>query len=316
MRRRIFIFIIMAVFLFSQAAVVDARSFGGRSFHRSSFSSSKSWGSRSFSRSSKSWSGSTKSSSGRSWFGSKNSTGSSRSVPGSYSTSRSKTKSTSGAAMRKNTYMQDAYKKQASTASYSKYKQKLNAEQQKAYNSAMNSNYSAKTRMNFEDSIRTKTSRINNFGTRRIYINVNPVYFGSPFSYGYAHVGMWDLWFLMRASDLFWYNHWNEIYPYRDYFQDREFAQMEARVKKLEQQYNGVRDTSYMEDGVDPDIQISDEYQQSHPESVYYTNRYSSPSGNAAAAVIVIAVVAIILILILRSASRAKPKKTYNSRIY
>jgi hypothetical protein len=212
--------------------------------------------------------------------------------------------------------MQDTYKKQASTANYSKYKQKLNSDQQKVYDSAMNSNYSAKNRMNFEDSMRTKTSRINNFNTRRIYVNVNPVYFGSPFSYGHAYVGMWDLWFLMRASDLFWYHHWHEINPYRDYFQAQQFAEMEARVKALEQQNNGVRDASYMEEGVDPDLQLSDEYQQAHPESVYYTDKYSSPTSNAAVIIIIIAVAAVVLIIILRSASRTKPKHTYNSRIY
>lgn len=180
----------------------------------------------------------------------------------------------------------------------------------------MKSNVYSRSRMNFEDSLRTKASRVSSFNTRRVYVNINPVYFGSPFSYGYAHVGIWDLWFLMRASDLFWYHHWNEITPYRNYFEASQYAAMEARVQRLEQQNNGVRDTTYMDEGVDPDLQLSDEYQKAHPDSVYYTNKYSTPAVNPVAIIIIIVLAACILIIILKRVSRAKPRKTYNSRIY
>ena len=147
--------------------------------------------------------------------------------------------------------MNDTYKKQSSGRSYTTYQQKLNTEQQKAYNTSYSKNYNYQ-RTGFEDSMRTRPQRISMFDRRPIIVAANPMYFGGPLSYGSAFVGMWDMWFLMRASDMFWFHHWNDIYPYRDYFEASKFADMEKRVKALEQQ-GVVRDESYVDPEVDPE---------------------------------------------------------------
>ena len=161
----------------------------------------------------------------------------------------------------------------------------------------------------------TRSSRISAFTTKRpIFININTGMFASPFSYGYAYVGPWDLWFLTRASELFWFHHWNEISPYRDYFNQQEFNNLERRVQQLEQQ--GVnRDPSYMETDVDPDLQLSQQYQEQNVDKVYYTEKYPTDS-NAAGAVIVIIVTAVVLIVVIRKVSKPKKNKSNYSRIY
>lgn len=210
--------------------------------------------------------------------------------------------------------MNDTYKKQSSGRSYTTYQQKLNTEQQKAYNTSYSKNYNYQ-RTGFEDSMRTRPQRISMFDRRPIIVAANPMYFGGPLSYGSAFVGMWDMWFLMRASDMFWFHHWNDIYPYRDYFEASKFADMEKRVKALEQQ-GVVRDESYVDPEVDPDLQFSDEYTQKNIDKVYYTDKYSTPSTNPVAAVIILVGVGVVLVIILRKVSKPKPKKTFQSRIY
>lgn len=242
MKKRILAILLIFAFVSASFMGVDAKS--ARSFVKSSksfsksFSSYKSSSSRSsgiFS-SSKSKSSTSKSSSKSfSLFGSsKSKSSSSRSAPGSksYTGSSSKKANTSGftakAASKKKSYMQDTYKSQVSSKNYKTYKQKLNSQQQKVYTDSMKKSYgSASRKMNFEDALKTRASRINIFNSRPILINVNRSIFSSPFSYGYAYVGPWDLWFLMRASDLFWYHHWDEISPYKNYFDQNQYEQME-----------------------------------------------------------------------------------------
>jgi hypothetical protein len=223
--------------------------------------------------------------------------------------------SKSGSSTSKNKYMQDAYKKQASKNNYNAYKAKLNSEQQKVYNSSINRNYNINNKMSFESAMRTRPQRINVYNSRPIYIHVDSHHFGSSFSYGYASVGPWDLWFLLRASELFWYHHWDDIYAYRNYFEAAQFANMEARIRALEAQ-NIVRDANYLEPGVDPDLQFSNDYQQNHTGSIYYTNRHPSRAGNVIVTLIILLIIVIILVIIIRKVSR--PKRSYgsNSGIY
>lgn len=345
MRQKIFIFLLAAIFLFSQVSFVEAKGGGGgrsggfsssgrssgSSFSKSSggfsgSSSSKSSGGFSGSSSSKSSGGFSGSSSSSKSAGSSSSSkgnvgsssngysgsSSSRSVPNSYSSASGSNTKTSSA---KTTYMQDTYKKQASSRNYKTYQQNLNADQQSAKNSSYNRNYNAGNRMGFEDAMRTRDYRINNFNSRPVFVNINTGYFPGPFSYGSAFVGCWDLWFLMRASEMFWYHHWSDIYPNRDYFQATQFAEMEARVKKLEQQ-NIARDSTYLDPGVDPDLQFSNDYTQSHPDKVYYTNKNTAPAVNPFIGFLAILLIAIGLILIIRFLSRPKPKDSFKSRIY
>ncbi|EGD47312.1 hypothetical protein Cpap_1895 [Ruminiclostridium papyrosolvens DSM 2782] len=332
MKKRILAILLIFAFVSASFMGVDAK--GARSFGRSSsksfsksFSSSKSSSSRSsglFSSSKAKSSTSKSSSKSFSLFGSsKSKSSNSRSVPGSksYTDSSSKKANTSGftakAASKKKSYMQDTYKSQISSKSYKTYKQKLNSQQQKVYNDSMKKSYGSSSRkMNFEDAMRTRSSRINVFNNRPIFINVNRSMFGSSFSYGYAYVGPWDLWFLMRASDLFWYHHWNEISPYRSYFDQSQYQKLENRVSQLEKQ--GVqRDPNYMEEGVDPDLQLSEQYQEKNPDNVYYTDKYpTNSSRNTGAVVVVIIITSVALIIVIRKLSKPKPKKSRQSRIY
>lgn len=306
MKKRVLAIILIFVFvLTSSSMVVDARrarSFGGgKSF------------SKSFSRSVKS-----SASKSSSLFGSSSKAKSnySRSIPGSKSYSKSSAKGfASKTTSKKFSYMQDTYKKQVSSKNYTTYKQKLDSQQKKIYNESLKKDFGlGSNRMHFEDAINTRSSRIKNFSSRRpIFINVNRGMFSSPFSYGYAYVGPWDLWFLMRASDLFWYHHWNEISPYRSYFDNQEYEKLEKRVQELEQQ--GIkRDPTYLEPGVDPDLQLSQQYQEQNVDKVYYTDKY--PARSAGTTVVIIIVTSVALIIIIRKISKPKKKKAHYSSIY
>jgi hypothetical protein len=324
-KRKIFVLILTLVFVISQVGIVDAKGFS-RSFGGSKSFSKSFGGSKSFSKSFGGFSGSSKSSKGLFSKGSSSSTtkssggysssSSSRSVPGSYSSSSSAKRSSSAASSKKSAYMQDAYKKQSSSSNYSNYKQKLNAEQQKVYDSSMNSNFKVNNRMNFEDAMRTRTQRISYINTRPIYVNVRPGLFGGPLTWGMGYVGIWDMFFLMHASNLFWYHHWNEIYPYRDNFEETKFKEMEARVKQLEQQNNGVRDANYLDPGVDPDLQFSSQYQEKNLDNIYYSNKYAEPSTNPGLSIIIIIIIGAVLLIVVSRVSKPRKRKTYNSRIY
>jgi len=329
MQKRIFAVLLIFIFLFAQFGDVYARSRSGgiKSSRSSSSRSTKYFGSSSSKKSStsKSYSGSSsksgtsKSGSGSSKTGSSgsgsSSSGKSYSGSSKSASSNSDSVSNSSSSTSKNKYMEDAYKKQVSENNYNAYKAKLNSEQQKVYNSSMNRNYNVNNRMSFESAIRTKSQRINAYAKRPIYVNVNTGYFSSPFSYGYASVGPWDLWFLLRASELFWYHHWNDIYAYRNYFDASQFANMEARVKALEAQ-NIVRDANYLEPGADLDLQFSSDYQQKHTGSIYYTNKHPSRAGNVNVTLVILLIIVVILVSIIKKVSR--PKRSYgsNSSIY
>lgn len=310
MKKRVFAIMLILIFLFSSTAGVFAkpryfrstRTFSkSYSSYKSSIKSSGSFGS------SKSRSSSTKSSI--------------RSIPGgakSYSSSSgSSAKSfSSKSSSKKYSYMQDTYKKQVSEKNYNKYKQKLNAEQQKVYNDSMKRDYrTSSRRMSFEDAMNTRTSRINSFNKRPIRINVNSAMFSSPFSYGYAYVGPWDLWFLMRASEMFWYHHWLEILPYKNYFNQEEFEEMEKRIEELEKQ-RILRDPKYVEPDTDLDLQFSQEYQEENIDKIYYTDKYSTNSISSDDVVNLIMISGVILAIVIRVLSKPKQKKSHYSKIY
>ncbi len=340
MKKRVFAIVLIFVFVLTSTVGIYAkgRSFGGGSRSSKSFSSSYKGSSKSsgFFGSSKSKSSSSSSKSSglfNSKSSSSKSSGSvssnnsnsasskssnSRSIPGSSkSYSGSSTKSfSSKSASKKYSYMQDTYKKQVSGKNFNTYKQKLNTDQQKVYDSSMNRSYGTSSRrMNFEDAMNTRTSRINSFGKRPVYININTGMFGSPFSYGYAYVGPWDLWFLMRASDMFWFHHWNEISPYRSYFDQQQYQQLEQRVQALESQ--GIqRDPEYLDPDVDPDLQLSQQYQEQNVDKVYYTDKNSTNSASTGVVVVIVIVTAVALVIVIRKLSKPKPQNPHYSRIY
>ena len=309
MKKRLLAIVLIFVFVITSSMGVDARrarSFGGgKSFSKSFSSSAKS---------------SAKKSSGL-FSSSKAKSSTTRSKPGTKSYSGTSSGSTSAkgfsskSASKKYSYMQDTYKKQVSGKNYNTYKQKLNSEQQKVYSDSMKRDYGTSSRrMRFEDAMNTRSSRINTFANKRpIFINVNRGMFASPFSYGYAYVGPWDLWFLMRASDLFWFHHWSEISPYRSYFDNQEYNRLEKRVQELEQQ--GVkRDPTYLDPDVDPDLQLSQQYQEKNVDKVYYTDKH--PARSAGTAVVIIIITSVAVIVIIRKVSKPKRKKDHYSSIY
>jgi hypothetical protein len=301
-KKRVLALFLIFAFVLTSSMGIDAR--GSRSFRSSG---------RSFS---KSYSSSVKRSGGL--FGSSGSKSSSSKSSSSKSSSSRSAKSFSGkTSSKKYSYMQDTYKSQVSSKNYNTYKQKLNTDQQKVYNDTIKKQYGTSSRrMNFEDAINTRASRINSFTSRRpVFINVNTGMFASPFSYGYAYIGPWDLWFLMRASDMFWFHHWNEISPYKSYFNQQEYEKLENRVEELEKQ--GVqRDPTYLEPDVDPDLQLSQQYQEQNVDKVYYTDKYPTSSASAGTAVVVIIIASAALIIVIRKVSKPKRKKAHYSRIY
>lgn len=211
--------------------------------------------------------------------------------------------------------MESAFKNADSKRSYTTYKQNLNGEQKKVYDSSMKKSFNNVNRMDFDYAMNTRTQRINTFGARPVIINVNRGIFGGSLSYGSAYVGIWDLWFLMRASDMFWFHHWHEISPYRNYFDEVKYAQMEARVAALEAQGN-VRNTDYIDPDVDPDLQFSKEYQQQNLNNVYSSKDTSESSNNPVALIIILGGAAVLLIIIVKRVSRPKNRAAFSSRIY
>jgi len=212
--------------------------------------------------------------------------------------------------------MQDTYKKQVSSKNFNTYKQKLNTDQQKVYNDTLNRNYGTSSRrMGFENAMNTRSSRVNTFGQRPIFMNVNRGMFASPFSYGYAFVGPWDLWFLMRASDMFWFHHFSEISPYKSYFNQQEYEKLEKRVKEIETQ-GTKKDPTYLDPDVDPDLQLSQQYQEKNVDKVYYTDKYPTNSASAGTAIVIIIITSVALIIVIKRLSKPKRKKSHYSRIY
>ncbi len=306
MKRKIFAVFLVLIFIFTSTIGISAKGFrssGSRSSFSKSFGSSKSKSSFSSSKS-------------------KSTKSTTRSLPGTSSSTKSssssKSSNTSGfksSTSKKTSYMSDTYKSQISSKNYNKYKQTLNNEQQKVYTDSMKRDYTTSSRrMNFENAMNTRATRINSFSAKRpIFINVNTGMFGNPFSYGYAYVGPWDLWFLTRASEMFWYHHWLEIMPYRSYFNEQEFNKLEARVNELEKQ--GIqRDTNYLDPDVDPDLQLSEQYQEENVDKVYYTDKESGPG--VGTVVVVTVVIGVVAFIAFRKLSKPKKKKSHYSSIY
>jgi len=298
-KKKVLAILLIFVFVFSSTAGVYAKGFrssgGSRSFSKSFGSSSKSIPSVSKKSSS------------------------SRSIPGSSGSATNKTSAkgfASKSTSKKYSYMQDTYKKQVSSKNFNTYKQKLNTDQQKVYNDTLKRDYGTSSRrMGFEDAMNTRSSRVNTFGQRPIFMNINTGMFASPFSYGYAYVGPWDLWFLMRASDMFWFNHWAEISPYKSYFNQPEYDKLEKRVQELEQQ-GTKRDPNYLDPNVDPDLQLSQQYQEQNVDKVFYTDKYPTNSASAGSAIVIIIITSVVLILVIKKLSKPKRKKSHYSKIY
>lgn len=92
--------------------------------------------------------------------------------------------------------------------------------------------------------------------------------------YGYASVGMWDLFFLSTVNNMFWYHHWNDQHIKQALYEkkildSKALADLESQVKELEAQ--GIpRDPNYLPDDVTPDVAYAKEYVQNNNNQNYY----------------------------------------------
>jgi len=205
-------------------------------------------------------------------------------------------------------YMTEYFNTYLLDTSYYRYKQNLDDEQKSILESSLRKSYNIGKKMNLEDALETRPKRIQEYNKKAVKINVNTYHFKSTLSYGAASVGPWDLWFLTRASDMFWYHHWDEIYAYRSYFNAHEFAEMESKIKNIEAQ--GIaRDPKYTEPSVDCDLQLSDDYIKLNINEVYYTNKFKKPLQNFFAAISFMICITVFLALVLKFILQSKVKK-------
>jgi len=114
---------------------------------------------------------------------------------------------------------------------------------------------------------------------------------------------------------MFWYHHWLEILPYKNYFNQEEFEEMEKRIEELEKQ-RILRDPKYVEPDTDLDLQFSQEYQEENIDKIYYTDKYSTNSISSDDVVNLIMISGVILAIVIRVLSKPKQKKSHYSKIY
>ncbi|MBF0474223.1 MAG: hypothetical protein HQK59_00110 [Deltaproteobacteria bacterium] len=251
--QRVRIFYLMIIFclgllLALPPAEIWAKGFGGGSSSRGGSSGGRSYSSSSSSRSSSAGSSSSQTSTKGGW-GKTGVTGGSPSAGSARSSTDAK-----------------AMDRQQSKQNYQDYKQRTGQTPSKESISR------AQTQAN-----QTRTSRVNSYyGPNTTYQRrLAPTYYQANYWGGYGYpiwgfhsVGIWDMAFLMMASDLFWYHHWNTLSQQRNMFDQQQMADMERRVKALEAK--GVpRDPNYIDPKVDPDIQYSKEYVEQNPDKVF-----------------------------------------------
>jgi hypothetical protein len=97
----------------------------------------------------------------------------------------------------------------------------------------------------------------------RIYSTYSP-YYGRPVVvYNDPYNSFFWYWMLDRSLDeraMWAYNHQHEMDAARYREMCAKDAQLEARIRQLEAEKKGVRDTGYVPKGIDPDLQYSDDY--------------------------------------------------------
>jgi hypothetical protein len=165
-----------------------------------------------------------------------------------------------------------------SKSNYNTYKVTQNAQQKSAYDSAMKKTYTVSKKQNMNTAISTRPQRITVYNNRPTRIYVNTTMFPGSLSYGSAYCGVWDLWFLTRASDAFWYHHWAELSMYNNYFDAATWAARERAMTQMRAQNMAVN-ADYLDPDVDPDLQFSPQYQEEHLDRFYTSPPRRSNAG-------------------------------------
>ncbi len=215
----------------------------------------------------------------------------------------------------KNTYMQEAFREATSQTSRETYNQKFSEQQQKVNDLMRSGRYFVNERMNFEEAVKTRNDRIASFETRPVTIGANVKLYGDALSYGSARIGPWDFWFLLRAPDLFWYHHWNELSQFREHFDEVGYEKLESRIRALEQK--GIpRDPTYVDPDVDPDLQFAEDYLLDNINMVYYTTKHPGSVRHFGLTVAALVIISAVLLVMLKMFSAPVPKEPYRSRIY
>lgn len=341
-----FLAVLIMMFMFSQVAWAKGASSGGRSSGGSSSRSSYSGSSTSRSipksyssdttKSSSTGSGYSSSTSGYSsgsggYSGSSQSTKTSKTDPVTgnnfSSTNKSNTSSSNQSTQstqkpstasaqsqtKKDSYMQEAYKKELSKSNYAAYKQKLDENQQKAYDQTANRSYTMNNKMDWDDAMATRQQRMGRFDGYPVRTAINISMFPGSFGYGSSFIGPYDLWFLARASDLFWYHHWDLLSPYRSWFDPVGFAAREAMIHQMEMQHI-QRNPDYMDSDWDYDLAFSPDYQRNHLGDLYNTRRAFHGFWTSIWIFIVMLGIVILIVFMIRKISESRHKNANSFR--
>lgn len=165
----------------------------------------------------------------------------------------------------KSAYLNTVYAKETSKNNYAAYQQKMNPTQQASY-SQYNTAPSVQNVQSYSTLSSSRPTRINVYNSSPVYCGYNTSLYPGGLSYGSAYCGRWDLWFLTRASDVFWYNHLDEIMMYNNMFDRNQYEQRLARVRAMN---NVARDPNYLDPDVNYDLQYSPNYQKEHLNELY-----------------------------------------------
>ncbi len=212
--------------------------------------------------------------------------------------------------LQKASYMLDFYNKNTLKVAYNIYKQELTPLQVESYTTGLSTPYTIALMASLETSVANKPARIAAYDTFPARIRLNYTIFSGPFSYGSAYAGPWDLWFLLRASDIFWHNHWDEILPYKEYFNQDDFMKRDAAIKEIRLK-GATPDTFALEPNVDADLQFSEEYIQKNIDRIYFTLKFIEPAGSPFTTLFTIFLVILALVLAIRQISDSSYRKKF-----
>ncbi|MDD5603137.1 MAG: hypothetical protein PHG48_03500 [Eubacteriales bacterium] len=215
--------------------------------------------------------------------------------------------------LQKSLYMLDHYTSLSLNSEYHIYPQELTPLQAESLSNGLVTLYKMPDKTAFESSLADKPSRIAAYDKLPLRIRPDYSVFSGPFSYGSVYIGPWDMWFLLRASDEFWFNHWDEIAPYKEYFNQADFEARDSAVKSM-MQSGSTPDALMLEQVFSADLQFSEQYIARHLDRIYFTSKYMSQSGNSFTMLFTIALIIAALILLIRHMPGSALRRRYSVR--